>query len=177
MPKNDYETRLMISNEVNPTPEQLSEMQQQILKGSAITSEVIGLFNTGSYALFEGREEPTYLVPRNTCTLWRSAAMQGFAFNEKLDLQQGMEDIYMGLEIYKRHKLLPSLGPVNVELSIRPEVDQRVKTQKERETVKRYLPEFNIETINAYFNALSVLALSKGKGNGMPLFRAITSYE
>ncbi|MEK6898285.1 MAG: glycosyltransferase family A protein [Nanoarchaeota archaeon] len=176
-PKGDYETRLIISNEVNPTQEQLMEMQKQVLVGNGIASGVYGLFSTGSYSLFDGREEPTYLVPRNTCTLWRSDAMRGFTFNEKLDSQAGMEDVYMGLQIYDKTKLLPSLGPTDVKLSIRQGVNLEEKTFKERETIKRYLPQFKIENVNAYFNALSVLALSKGKGNGMPLLRAMISYE
>ncbi|MBI4116597.1 hypothetical protein HY449_02530 [Candidatus Pacearchaeota archaeon] len=177
MPKSDYETRLMISNEVNPTQEQLMEMHEKVLKGNAISSVVYGLFNTGSYALFEGRDEPTCLVPRNTCTLWRSDVMKGFAFNEKLDSQMGMEDVYMGLQIYAKTKLLPVLGPTNVKWAVRQGVNSQEKHNKERETIRNYLPQFRDDTLNAYFNALSVIALSKGKGNGMPLFRAIKSYE
>ncbi len=177
MPKGDYETRLMISNEINPTVEQLIDMHEKTLKGTGIASASYGLFNTGSYALFEGREEPTCLVPRNTFTLWRSASMHGFAFNEKLDSQMGMEDVYMGLQIYDRTKLLPVLGPVDVEWKVRQGVNSEEKHGKERETIRKYLPQFRDDTLNAYFNALSVMALSKGKGNGMPLFRAIKSYE
>lgn len=103
--------------------------------------------------------------------------MQGFVFNEELDSQQGMEDVYLGLQIYDKTKLLPVLGPVDVEWKVRQGVNSQEKHNKERQTIKDYLKQFRPDTLDAYFNALSVMALSRGKGNGMPLFRAIMTYE
>lgn len=170
MPKEDYETRLIISNEVNPTTEQLEEMQRQVLRGIGKNiSGAYGVFTLGSYGLFKDRHEQTYQVPRNTFTLWVSKIIDGFEFNEKLDLKQGMEDVYMGLQIYEKKSYLPSLGPTDVDLNIREGVNIEEKTRKEYETVKEYSADFKPETIKAYFGALNVLNISKGRG-GIPLF-------
>lgn len=163
-PRRPNTTRLMISTEVSPTPEQLIEMQEQTLRGNG--------FTTGSYAIFAGRNEDTYSLPRNTFTIWNADAMHGFKFNEQLDAKhgkQGMEDVYMGLALCAKKRLLPSLGPVDAEVSIRAGVNMEEKTRKERETIREYLEQFDSATIKTYFGAINATLISKGRG-GIPAF-------
>lgn len=77
------------------------------------------------YALFADRHEPSFLLPRNTCIVWRTAVFEHVGlFKEGYDqgagTGTGMEDYEMVLRAFSKEGLLPFLGPAGVKLESDP---------------------------------------------------------
>src|SRR5687767_2959642 len=102
---------LVVSNEVGVRPDELG-----LLLGAASTPGA-----SCGYALFEGRREPTYRLPRNTYIAWRRGVFRDCGpFDESLDGDTGMEDYELVLRAYASARLLPFAGPRRVRLDPPP---------------------------------------------------------
>jgi hypothetical protein len=111
---------LIISNEVR-----INLRQLKLLIRAALSPEA-----SCGYALFRSRKESTYLIPRNTCMIWRRSVLHDSnnAFDTSLD-DLGMEDYDMLLRSFTATGLLPFVGPRDVVLSTPP---SREKIEREK---------------------------------------------
>jgi hypothetical protein len=110
----DDELVMMVSNDVKAMPQEI-----KLLKEAALVEDA-----SCGYALFEGRTEATYELPRNTFVVWRRRLFEEIGlFDESLDRDTGMEDYDMVLRAFKHCKRLPFLGPKNVRLEQRTDVN------------------------------------------------------
>ncbi|GAI78355.1 unnamed protein product, partial [marine sediment metagenome] len=99
-----------ISNEVLIEPDQI----QMLLRVASQEDASCG------YALFEGRYELSYSVPRNTCAIWKRSLFSTICyFNERLDNEGGMEDYDMVLCAFNRFHLLPFPSEERIKLVVR----------------------------------------------------------
>jgi hypothetical protein len=109
--RDDDELALIVSTEVHVRPEEL----RLLLKAASTPGASCG------YALFAGRAEPTYRLPRNTYIAWRRSVFRETGlFDESLDGDTGMEDYEMVLRSYASTRLLPFAGPRHVRLGPPP---------------------------------------------------------
>jgi hypothetical protein len=106
---------LIISNHVRVRTAELDSLTAAASRESAACG----------YALFADRHEPSFLVPRNTCIVWRAAVFERVGlFKEVYDQDggtgTGMEDYEMVLRAFSKEGLLPFLGPAGVKLESDP---------------------------------------------------------
>lgn len=109
---------MMVSNGVRIIPGEVSLMKQAALKQDA----------SCGYALFEGRDELTYRMPRNTFIVWRRKLFEEAGlFDERLDTDTGMEDYDMVLRACQHTNRLPYIGPKNARIQLRSDIDLTAK--------------------------------------------------
>jgi hypothetical protein len=133
--RNDQEMVMVVSNEVQILPGEVD-----LLRRSASLPQA-----SCGYALFEGRDEPTYRLPRNTFIIWKRSVFEEVGlFDENLDDDTGMEDYDMVLRAYHLSQLLPFIGPKSVRIGPRLENNMAEKLAWESRGVeiveRRYPP-------------------------------------
>lgn len=110
-PVDNRELVMMVSNEV----EIMHEEVESLIRAARLENASCG------YALFRGRMEPTYQLPRNTFIIWKRRLFGEIGlFDQSLDNDIGMEDYDMVLRAFESKQLLPFLGCKNVSLKLRP---------------------------------------------------------
>ena len=130
---------LMISNKVGITVEDIVQLQAAARNQNA----------SCGFALFDGRKEASYLVPRNTCALWKLALFYriGF-FDESLDSQGGMEDYEMVLRAYQKEHRLPFLGPRKVRLLMSVDSDFYMTIEKEIKSIQHINSQYSVSIVS-----------------------------
>ncbi len=126
------------------------------------------------YALFSGRNEFSYRVPRNTCALWRASVWTEVGhFDTELDAMGGMEDFDLVLRAYQKRGWLPF--PANHVFSVgipNPEFFPR-KLRNELDAIeiisKRY-PEEIVTAVMSHVSTLNDSVLS-GQSKSDSAFR------
>lgn len=135
---------MIISNEVIINIDNINELQTAALKDDS----------SCGYALFKNRKESTYLLPRNTCIIWKRNIFEKIElFNEKLDNKGGMEDYEMILRAYMEKKLLPYLGTKSAIFNIRTIVDFNKKIEIESESkseIEKYFPKEVVKSVREH---------------------------
>ena len=118
---------MAISNEVRIEPDGIEMLLHVASKDGA----------SCGYALFEGRDEPSYTVPRNTCAIWNMLLFSTVGeFDERLDSAGGMEDYEMVMRAFDRLHLLPFAAERRMELLIRDPVTFAQKLSAEERAMK-----------------------------------------
>jgi len=102
-----------------------------------------------AYTLFYDRLETTYLLPRNTCLLWKLNVFHEIGyFNENNDLNMGMEDYEMALRCFQKQNLLPAVIPIKCTLKIRDKAIFNNKLNNECFAVKLIEENFPKEIVD-----------------------------
>lgn len=103
------------------------------------------------YALFSGRHEPSYQIPRNTCAVWSRRTFETFhRFDPWCDSQGGMEDYDLALRAFHRCGWLPRLGSVGLPLMVRQNTNQHEKANRELEAIKKIETRYPATTVAAF---------------------------
>ncbi|MFN0278012.1 MAG: hypothetical protein ACKVRN_05345 [Pyrinomonadaceae bacterium] len=119
-----------------------------------------------SFALFEGREEPSYLLPRNTYIVWKKSVLERLGtFDETLDESTGMEDYEMVLRAYKELQKVPYLGSRSVKVKIPDSVTFERKLDRERKGIALIEERYNKPLVESLHHHL---AQQRSLKNGNP---------
>jgi len=141
---NEDELVMIVSNEVEITKSEIDLAIEAALQDCS----------SCGYALFEGRREPSYSVPRNTFTIRRRRIFDRIGvFRESFDQQTGtgtgMEDYEFVLRAFSVERLLPFVGPRAVKLIRSPSNEKLAWENKGIEIIEgEYPPELVAEMRN-----------------------------
>lgn len=138
---------MSVSNEVEIEPEHI----RLLLAAASQMSASCG------YALFQGRYETSYCVPRNTCVVWKRSLLLGIGlFDERLDSQGGMEDYEMILRAFDHLQLLPFVVKKRARLFVRDTAGFPQKLAMEEQAIRaieaRY-PQKAVNTVRAHLKS------------------------
>lgn len=127
-----------ISNEVMIEPDEIGMLLEAALHEGA----------SCGYAVFEGRCEPSYRVPRNTCAVWnRNLFLTIGLFDEDLDDGIGMEDYEMVLRAFDRMRLLPFAIGRRVKLLLRDPASFQQKIAAEEQAINAIGERYSQEVV------------------------------
>jgi len=138
---------MMVSNEVKIVPREL----KLLIRASSLDNSSCG------YALFKGRTEPTYRLPRNTFCIWKRRIFEEIGlFDERLDEDTGMEDYDMIIRAYNHSQLLPFIGPKNVQIELPSNLNLAEKLNRENRGVgiiERRYPDMVVRKIREHIES------------------------
>lgn len=142
--KTEQELVMIVSNEVQIIPQEISMLKDAATRANA----------SCGYALFDGRTEPTYRLPRNTYIVWKRRVVEDLnLFDETLDQDLGMEDYEMVLRAFRLRQLLPYAGPKSSKLDLSSYANLEEKRAREVRAVaaieQRY-PQEVVERIRTH---------------------------
>ena len=110
------------------------------------------------YALFKGRFESSYCVPRNTCAIWKRSLFSNIGlFNERLDNSGGMEDYEMVLRAFRHLELFPFPLEKRIGLVMREPNSFQQKIAMENQaiqTIEASYPKQVVITVKEHLKAL-----------------------
>lgn len=126
---------LTVSNEVEVTSPEIDLAISAALQDSS----------SCGYALFDGRREPSYSVPRNTFTIRRRNIFDRIglfqeSFDQRAGTGTGMEDYELVLRAFSVERLLPFVGPKAVKLIRSPSNEKLAWENEGIEIIERDYP-------------------------------------
>ena len=140
-----------LSNEVMIEPDHI----ELLLRSASAESASCG------YALFQGRHEISYSVPRNTCTIWKRILFSSIGlFDERLDSQGGMEDYELVLRAFDRLRLLPYVAEKRIGLVVRDPTGFPQKVAMEENaarTIEAGYPKEVVNTVRAHLRSQALI--------------------
>ena len=123
--------------------------------------------SSSGFALYEGRNEPTYQLPRNTCTLWKAEHLSefhretGHYFDTLTDKTGGMEDVLTALRLYARaaekgERRVPMVSTIKagVEIPDSKTFAQKMKNEETSLAAIYGLKEFSPQIVHGFLASI-----------------------
>ncbi|MDD3288165.1 MAG: hypothetical protein PHX43_04070 [Alphaproteobacteria bacterium] len=127
---------------------------EALLQASSLTNASCG------FSLYEDRSEEVYLLPRNTCSMWRADLLKqhhaniGHYFDPIMDTQGGMEDILTAFRLFSKLECVPIASATTAKISVPPPEKFAEKMRHELSALDFIKKQFSEKNIFDFYKAI-----------------------